>query len=159
MSVEVESAEQIIIPESWYLEYEHAAGIAGSRFLVALRDQGKLLAAPCPKCGKIRIPPRSFCEDCFVRTSDEWVEVGPEGAVEAFTITYAKFPGYREPPYAIAYVLLDGASTAIGNYVYGVDLSDSDAAAEQLAIGTRMRAVFSDDREARITDFHWEPVA
>lgn len=156
MSSEATNAEQIIIPETWYLEYAHAAGRAGSRFLVALRDQRILLASPCPKCEKIRVPPRAFCEDCFVRTSEDWVEVGPEGVVESFTITYAKFPGYQDPPYAIAYVRPDRASTAIGNYVHGVDLTDPEAAAKQLSIGTRMRAVFAEEREARVTDFHWE---
>jgi hypothetical protein len=148
--------EQITIPGSWNLAFEHAAGRAASRFLVALRDRQVLLASPCPSCGRVRVPPRSFCEDCFVPTSDEWVEVGPAGTIESFTITYADFPGYRQPPYAIAYVRLDGASTAIGNYVEGVDLSDPDAAAAALAIGTPVRAVFSERREGRVTDFHWE---
>jgi uncharacterized OB-fold protein len=147
--------ERLTIPGRWDLEFEHAAGRAASRFLVALRDHGVLLASPCPACGRIRVPPRSFCEDCFVPTSDEWVEVGPEGTVEAFTITYAAFPGYRTPPHAIAYVRPDGASTAIGNYVEGVDLTDPDAAAEQLAVGTRVHAVFEATREGRVTDFHW----
>lgn len=149
--------EQITIPGSWHLEFQHAAGRAASRFLVALRERGVLLGSPCPNCERIRVPPRSFCEDCFVRTSDDWVEVGPEGSVESFTITYAAFPGYREPPHAIAYVRPDGASTAIGNYVEGIELADPDAASAALAVGTRMRAVFGSKREGRITDFHWEP--
>jgi uncharacterized OB-fold protein len=150
--------EQITIPGSWNLAFEHAAGRAASRFLVALRDRQVLLGSPCPSCARVRVPPRSFCEDCFVQTSDEWVEVGPEGAIESFTITYAAFPGYRRPPHAIAYVRPDGASTAIGNYVEGVDLGDPEAAATALAIGTRVRAAFAPAREARITDFHWELV-
>ena len=152
-------AEQIILPEVWHLEYEHAAGEAGSRFLVGLRDQQALLASPCPTCGKIRVPPRAYCEDCFVPTSDKWVEVGPEGVVESFTITYAAFPGYRDPPHAIAYVQPDGASTAICNYVEGVPLDDIDAARVALSIGQRMRAVFAAERQGRVTDFTWWPAS
>jgi uncharacterized OB-fold protein len=85
------------------------------------------------------------------------VEVGPEGVVEAFTFTYAAFAGYADPPYGVVYARPDGATTAIGNFVGGVDLTDPDAAARALAIGTRMRAVFRTDRKARITDFRWEP--
>lgn len=147
--------DRILIPGSWHLEFEHAAGRAASRFLAALRDQGTLLASPCPRCGRVRVPPRSFCEDCFVRTSDDWVEVGPGGVIEAFTITYADFPGYPEPPHAIAYVKPDGAGTAMANFVRGVDLSDPVAAAGRLAVGTRVRAVFEEARQARISDFCW----
>lgn len=153
------AVELITIPGAWNLEFEHSAGVAASRFLVALRDRGVLLGSPCPVCRRVRVPARAFCEDCFVRTSDEWIEVGPRGTVESFTITYSAFPGYREPPHAIAYVRPDGASTAIGNYVEGVDLADADEAARALAVGTVMRAVFSSDRKARITDFHWELTA
>lgn len=154
--------EQVIIPASWHLEFAHAAGKAASRFLVALRDRGVLLASPCTRCHRILVPPRSFCEDCFVPTDDDgWVEAGPEGVVEAATTQYAELAGYAAPPYAVAYVRPDGAGTAIANYVAGVDLSDPAAAARALAIGTRMRAVFVPpaDRQARITDFHWEPVS
>jgi len=150
--------EMILIPAAWHLEFEHAAGRAASRFLVALRDRQVLLASPCPQCGRVFVPPRSFCEDCFVHTDHNWLEVGPAGRVEAFAITYAAFPGYPEPPHAIAYVQPDGASTAIANFVKGVDLSDPQAAASALAIGTRLRAVFQTKREARVTDFHWEPI-
>lgn len=158
MTTDATTDERLTIPGRWDLEFQHAAGRAASRFLVALRDRGVLLASPCERCGRVRVPPRSFCEDCFVRTSDDWVEVGPEGVIEAFTITYAAFPGYRTPPHAIAYVRPDGASTAIGNYVDGVALSDHDAAARALAIGTRVRAEFAGDREGRVTDFVWRPL-
>jgi uncharacterized OB-fold protein len=104
------------------------------------------------------VPPRNFCEDCFVPTSDDWVDVGPEGVVESFTFTYARFAGYADPPYGVAYVRPDGATTAIANFVTGIDFTDPAAAAARLAIGTRMRAVFRPDREARITDFSWTPV-
>jgi uncharacterized protein len=149
--------EQVVLPGSWHLEFAHAAGRAASRFLVALRDEAVLLASPCPRCGRVLVPPRSFCEDCFVPIAGDWVEVGPDGVVEAFTFTYAAFTGYADPPYGVAYVRPDGAGTAIANFVTGVDYTDPAAAAARLAIGTRMRAVFRPDREARITDFTWTP--
>lgn len=151
--------ERITIPASWNLEFQHAAGKAASRFLIGLRDRAQMSASPCPQCGRMRVPPRTYCEDCFVLTSDDWVDVGPEGTVETFSITYAAFPGYPEPPHVIAYVRPDGADTAICNFVQGIDLRDPAAAADQLAPGTRVRAVFHDDRNALVTDFHWELAA
>ncbi len=148
--------ERILIPAEWHLEFEHAAGRAASRFLAGLRDDAVILASPCPSCGRIRVPPRSFCEDCFVPTSDDWLEVGPEGVIEAFAVTYASFPGYREPPHAITYVRPEGADTAICNWLEGLDLEDMDAAVAALQPGTPVRAVFADQREGRVTDFHWE---
>ena len=152
------AAERIVIPATWHLEFAHAAGIAASRFLAALRDDEVILASPCSSCGRTFVPPKAYCEDCFVPTSDDWVPVGPEGVVEAFSITYAELPGYKDPPYAVCYVRPDGASTAIGNWVVGVDLDVAEAAALRLAIGTRARAVFAIERSGRITDFSWTPV-
>jgi uncharacterized protein len=148
--------ELITLPATWHLEFEHAAGRAASRFLVGLRDRGILLASPCPKCRTVYMPPRSFCEACFVRTTEEWVEVGPHGCIEASTIGYAQFPGYPTPPYALAYVRLEGASTAMCNFVHGVELTDPVAASQRLSIGTPVSAVIHEERIARITDFHWQ---
>lgn len=155
-----DTGERVTLPGLWHLEFEHAAGRAASRFLVGLRDDQVLRASPCPNCRRILVPARNFCEDCFVPTSDNWVDVGPEGVVESFTFTYARFAGYADPPYGVAYVRPDGATTAIGNFVTGVDFTDPAAAAARLAIGTRMRAAFRPDgeRQARITDFTWEPI-
>lgn len=148
--------EQVRIPGEWHLKFEHAAGRAASRFLVTLRDTKQLQASPCPQCGKMRVPPRAFCEDCFVPTSDDWLTVGPEGVIETFSITYADFPGYPKAPHAIAYVKPRGADTAMCNFVRGVDLSDPAKAASDLAPGRRVTAVFHRERHARVTDFHWE---
>lgn len=151
-----ETGQGLVVAGSWHLDFAHAAGRAATRFLTTLRDERRLTASPCPSCGRVRVPPRDYCEDCFVRTSDDWVGVGPEGTIEAFTITYMSFPDYPDPPHAIAYVQPDGASTAICNFVLGVDLEEPDVAASALTIGTRVRAVFADAPAGEITDFHWE---
>lgn len=49
-----------------------------------------------------------------------------------------------EPPYAIAYVRLDGVSTAMVNFVRKLDLSDVPAAAAKLTPGTRVRVARSE---------------
>jgi uncharacterized OB-fold protein len=151
--------EIMTIPASWSLDFEHGAGKAGTRFLTALRDEAKILGSPCRACGRVLAPPREFCELCFVATDDDWIALGPEGRIDAFTIVHVDLPGHPKPPYAVAYVHLDRASTALCNYVEGVDLSDPDAAAERLSGSPRVRTEFVDDRQGRLTDFRWRLVS
>ena len=74
------------------------------------------------------------------------------------TIVYEGFKGLPDPPYAIAYVTLDGASTALLGYVRGVELSDVAAATAALAIGTRLRVQFAAEPQGQVTDYWFEPV-
>lgn len=146
------------IEERWELTYHHAAGPVVSHFYDRLAQDGQLVGRRCPSCDRVLVPPRAFCDRCYVDTT-EWVDVGPEGVVETFTIVNRQFQNLPEPPYAMAYVRLDGADTAILNYVRGLDLSDIDAGVEALKPGTRFRAVVAErgDRQGRITDFWFEP--
>lgn len=147
------------VPGHWDIHYEHSAGEIGSRFLRALRDGETILGRQCPDCERVLAPPRGFCEQCFTDT-EEWVELGPEGSIESFTIVPHKLGAGPEAPYALAYVQLDGADTAMVNKIKGLELSDPEAAAERLSMGTRVEAVFAppENREGRITDFHYEVV-
>jgi uncharacterized OB-fold protein len=145
------------IVEHWDLTYRHSAGLVASEFFAAL-EQGRIIGRRCPSCGRVLLPPRPFCDRCYVDTED-WIEVAATGVLETFTIVYVKFGGLPDPPYAIAYVRLDGADTAILNYVRGLELADMDASVARLAPGTRFRAVFAppESRTGRVTDFWFEP--
>jgi len=149
------SEEIIFIPGKWELPYNFAAGKVSSHFFIELRDNKKLLGIKCPKCARVMMPPRGFCERCFVK-ADEWIEVGPEGTIEAFTITMEKWPGNPDPPFAVAYVKLDGADTAMMNYVIGLDFSDLEETAKKLQIGSRVKASFKEEREGKVTDFEYK---
>jgi uncharacterized OB-fold protein len=84
------------------------------------------------------------------------VQAGHSGTIEAATIVSAAFENLPTPPYAIAYVRLDNVDTALLNFVRGIDLTHVEAAAERLVPGARVRVVFADQRQGRITDFHYE---
>ena len=146
------SEELIFIPGKWEIPYHFAAGKVSSRFFTELRDNGRLLGSKCPQCGRVMMPPRGFCEQCFVGT-EELVKVGMEGTIEAFTITMQKWPGNPDPPFALAYVKLDGADTAMLNYVTGLDFSELEATTKKLQIGTRVKVVVKEKREGVVTDF------
>ena len=145
----------MVVPGEWHIRYQYAAGKVGTEFFRRLRDDAKIMATKCPKCDLVMLPPRGYCERCFV-PAEEWVEVKDTGTIEACTIVTEQFEGLPKPPYAIAYVVLDGASTAMINFVSGVDLSDVREAAKILGIGRRVRVAFNKEREGKITDFHYE---
>lgn len=147
----------LTVPARWEFEYTYFAGATASRFFNELREHRRITGTRCGRCGRTLVPARAYCDACFVPT-DEWVEIGSTGRLDAFTILATKFPGLPDPPKVIAYVTLDGASTALLNYVDGIDLDDLDAAAELLMRRPRVEVVFDDAPVGRITDFHFRIV-
>lgn len=151
-------AEDLLrLPGSWNFDYTYFAGETASRFFAELRDNKRILGRRCPSCQRLVIPARSYCDACYVEMGD-WEPVGETGTIEAFTILTRAFPGLPEPPLVIAFVTLDGADSAVLNFVEGVELDDQDAAGAYLFDKDRVRVVFSEKREGRITDFHFESI-
>ena len=144
--------ENVIYGE-WHVRYKYSVGKVAGKFFDGLK-QKKILATYCDKCKLSFLPPRAYCERSFEPCSG-WIEAGLEGVIEAATIVTAEFENLPKPPYAIAYVRLDGVSTAMINFVRGLDLSDVKSAAARLEPGTRVRVEFKDNPEGRITDFHY----
>ena len=155
-----EKIESVVVPGRWEVPYAHDIGKTASRFFVELRDNARLMATKCPSCGRVLLPPRSFCERCFVSLEEHWVEVGQEGTLEAFTIVTKdySFTGMPDPPFVICLVRLGGASTSIPQRLLGVDTSDPRRLVRELRAGMRVKAVFHRERKGRIDDFHIELV-
>ncbi|WP_214104852.1 Zn-ribbon domain-containing OB-fold protein [Acrocarpospora catenulata] len=151
-------AEPVTIQGHWDFGYTYFAGASASRFFNELRLNQRIMGTHCPTCDRVLVPARGFCDACYVEI-DEWREVGTEGTLDSFTILTTSFPGLPEPPTVVGYVTLDGASTALLNAVHGIDLHDFDEAGALLLTQPRVRVVFSDKCEGRITDFAFELVA
>lgn len=139
--------------QTWDLSYRHALGETTSRFLEAL-GEGKILGRKTTE-GRVLVPPRSYDDRTHEKTG-EWVEVGTSGTIEMFTIVYEPFKSLPAPPYALAYVLLEGADTALVGYVRGLDLSDQNEAAKALAIGTRVNVKFAEEPTGTAADYWFE---
>ena len=137
--------EILIMPGAWNLPFRHTAGRFASRFFRELRDSQKIYGVRCPQCRRVLLPPRPMCERCFA-SIDEWVEVGHQGTLEAFTICYVPFLGLPPPPVAMVVVKLDGADTCLQHILSGVDLSDPDKARDVVKIGMRVEAVWREQR-------------
>lgn len=141
--------------EQWNITYKHALGETASWFFQQLRDNKQIYGRRDAKSGRVLVPPRAFSDETLEPTRD-WVAVGPEGTIEAFTIVYASFKNLPDPPYAFGYVLLKGADTAMGGFFKGIDLKDSAAAAAQLKVGTKVITRFAEKRTGDLLDFWFE---
>jgi uncharacterized OB-fold protein len=143
------------IPGEWRIPYNYTIGDSATSFFEALRDR-RILGCKCASCARVAVPPKSFCEHCFLPVT-ELVEVGQQGVIEAVTVVTAPFAGSPPVPYAVAYVRLEGATSSIANYVHGADLSDLTTLPAALKIGSEVRVVFGDEPAGRVTDFWFEP--
>jgi uncharacterized OB-fold protein len=145
------AVEPLTIEGHWNFDYTYYAGEAASRFFAELRNR-RIMGSVCPECHRVLVPARGFCDACFVAT-DDWVQVSDHGTLETFTILTSSFPGLPEPPLVVGYVMLDGATSAVLNFVSGIDLSDLDAAGMSLLGKPRVTVRFKEACEGRITDF------
>ncbi len=98
------------------LEYEVVRPPVSQAFGAALVE-GRIIGHRCPDCGLVYVPPKGFCPICVVETTaQDRVEVSDRGAVVSWTVlTPIQYHGQQErEDYALASILLDGASGTIG---------------------------------------------
>ncbi|MEB3861755.1 MAG: Zn-ribbon domain-containing OB-fold protein [Desulfurococcales archaeon] len=97
--------------------YLFSAGQAQSRFLDGLKE-GKILGKRCPRCGRVYVPPRSYCEYCMAPTS-EWVELPGTGEVHTAVVSYiSTFRERMEKPEIVAVIKLDAPGYTKGGYEF-----------------------------------------
>ena len=70
-------------------------------------QQGKLMAGKCCKCGKIHLPPRPLCDNCYSQQF-EWVEAPGKGKLLTYTVIHIAPPQFQAlAPYAVGIVELE----------------------------------------------------
>lgn len=132
------------------INYKYSLG-GQSKFFLELMNNKKILGTKCTKCGKIWMPPRINCSDCYVPA--EWVEVKPTGTIEVSTIVWYTTSAFiKNIPYGTAYIRLDGADTALLQGIFSENLVPS-----KIKKGKRVRAVFQKERAGKMTDFFFVP--
>lgn len=123
--------------------YARTVGAHIGRFLAGLRD-GRIEGVRLGD-GRVLVPPPEI-DPVSGEVSTDWVEVGPEGTVGAWT--WVDRPLEGQPlarPFAFALIRLDGADSAL---LHAVDAGSPGA----LAAGTRVRPRWRDERAGAITD-------
>ncbi len=77
------------------------------QFYKFLKEQ-KLMAARCLKCGKIHLPPRPLCDNCFSQDF-EWVNVSGKGKLLTYTVISVAPKQFQALiPYAVGIFQLEG---------------------------------------------------
>ncbi len=70
-------------------------------------SQQKLMAGKCLKCGKIHLPPRPLCDNCFSQDF-EWVNVSGKGKLVTYTVIHVAPQQFQNlTPYAVGIVELE----------------------------------------------------
>ena len=66
--------------------------------------QGKLMAGKCVKCGKIHLPPRPLCDNCYSKLF-EWMQVNGKGKLVTYTVINVAPAQFQAlTPYAVGIV-------------------------------------------------------
>ena len=136
--------EILVSEQVLQVPFVYSAGPVASRFLIGLRDEGKIYGIKCETCGKVYVPPRATCPQCFGKM-EKWLEVGPLGTLENFTVIHYSEPTHPLPaPFALGIIRLEGADTGLVHLLR--------APMEAIKIGMRLKPVFADQRAGNILD-------
>ena len=132
------------------IDYKYTFG-GQSKFFIEVMNKKKLLGTKCTKCGKTWMPPRINWSECYEPA--EWVEMEQTGTIEVSTIVWYTTSAFiKAIPYGIGFIKLDGADTALLQGIFSENLVPS-----KVKKGKRVRAVFSKEREGKMTDFFFVP--
>ena len=116
--------------------------------------EGKIMGTKCPKCGDVFFPARVNCWnlDCnLVKT--QWIELPQVGKVHTFTVAgWSGKSSLKRLPFVLAYVVLDGVTTAVANEIREIDPWDAE-----FNMPVKVKFVPKEERVGAITDFHFVP--
>ncbi len=140
------------------LPHKYAAGPAFTRFYNGLKE-GIIYGTSCPSCKKTFVPGRSFCPECLANL-EEWVEVSQEGEVQSWSYSDKEFFGMPgKPPVIVALIRLDGTDCNLLHLLGGVDMGSADAVDAAVKKGTRVKAVWNEEKKGHVLDIkYFEPI-
>ncbi len=132
------------------MSYVYTVGRAGEKFFRGIMNE-KIFGAKCDSCNIIYVPPRTYCERCFARLEEHYVDVGTRGNVHTFTQCYETYDGkMKESPSIVAMIRIDGTHGGLVHWIGETDF-------ESVYIGMPVEAVFKakKDREGSILDIRY----
>ncbi len=145
-----------MVPYRLELHYDHAFGPYYGRLFDEIKTNRRIMGVRTPDGEGAFLPPREIC-DLTHKPSGTWVEIKQTGTVRAMSVIHLEFIGQKQPPpYIYAEIILDGASTRLIHNIAGIDMS---RAKELVKPGTRVRAVWREERTGSLSDIsHFEVI-
>ena len=105
------------------INYKYSLG-GQSRFFIEVKNNKRILGTKCTKCGKIWMPPRIHCSECYEPA--DWIEMKQTGMIEVSTIVWYTTSAFiKAIPYGVGFIKLDGASTALLQGIFSENLVPS----------------------------------
>ena len=148
MQEKITEEEHIVVDFPIVIPQRTTVGTTGSKFLMELRDNKRIMGIKCPACNLIYMPPRSTCPTCFSQL-EQWVELNGKGTLITYTVVHYQEEYHPvEPPLVYGIIQLDGADTGLPHLLAEVDF-------ENIRIGMRVEAVFKEEREGSILDIKY----
>jgi len=148
-----------------YTRYKFTAGYAVSVFLEGLK-QGKIIGSICRRCGRVYVPPRSYCEYCL-KPTDEFIELPDRGEISTVVISYISAKrGRLEKPEFVGVIRLETPGYREGSYEFAglfhkiCGITEEDVKTGR-AIGMKVKARWkpSEERTGSILDIEcFEPI-
>jgi uncharacterized OB-fold protein len=97
--------------------------------------QGKLMAGKCQKCGKIHLPPRPLCDNCYSQEFT-WTEIAGKGKLVTYTVIHVAPQQFQDSaPYAVGILELENGLKLPGMI--------TDVTPEQIHIGMPLTIDFA----------------
>jgi len=119
-------------------EFNFWVGIVMDKFYDGLQEK-KFIGTKCSKCGKVFLPPRNRCGDCFAKAED-FIELPETGILKNFTVTSYKVTERKarnvNKDQIVGLVQIDGADSAMVVPVINTNPED-------LKIGMKLKVVWA----------------
>jgi uncharacterized OB-fold protein len=99
-------------------------------------SQAKLMGGKCRRCGKIHLPPRPLCDNCFSKDF-EWVQLPKRGRLLTYTVIHVAPPQFQGmAPYAVGIIQLENGLKIPGMI--------KDVKPEQIKVGMSLEMEFEE---------------
>ncbi len=147
--------EVLEAPYYYIGEYLYSYGDI-SKFFKEAKENKRLFGTKCSKCGKVWMPPRTYCSDCYAGA--DWVPLTGNGTVMSCTYCFyaaggeQKLASLVDLPYVLAAIQLDETDSCLLHTVVAKDRRPG-----VIKIGSRVKIAWREEREGKVSDFYFVP--
>ena len=155
MSLNLDEEQDVSITKGMVrAEFNFWVGIVMDKFFDGLQEK-KFIGTKCSKCGKVFLPPRNRCGNCFAKAED-FIELAETGILKNFTVTTYKITERKsrnvKKDMIAGLVQIDGADTAMVVPIINTNPGD-------LKIGMKLKVVWAKNIKGHPNDIAgFEPI-